>query len=141
MKFQAFEISYIYNFILLNISLLKFRTHEVTQCSNSDPGSHNNQELWGDPENFRPEPWLNDAEGETQTEFVRREGFLAFSKGKRVCLGEQLARDQLFLFTIALVQAFRVAVDPKSLTPSVDPKLGGSTFSPKAHKLVFTPRT
>src|SRR5690348_3513510 len=69
---------------------------------------HNNIGLWGDPENFRPERFLS----KDGTKFERREGFVPFSTGKRVCLGETLARDELFLFTSALFQAFEVSVDP-----------------------------
>uniref|UniRef100_UPI003AABBA8C cytochrome P450 2J2-like n=1 Tax=Centroberyx gerrardi TaxID=166262 RepID=UPI003AABBA8C len=56
---------------------------------------------WETPDTFNPAHFL-DAEGK----FVRREAFLPFSAGKRVCLGEGLAKMELFLFFVSLFQKF-----------------------------------
>ena len=64
------------------------------------PGAH-----WGDGEVFRPERFLT--EGEGVTEVRRDEHFIPFSVGKRQCLGETLAKNELFLFFTALVQQYR----------------------------------
>ncbi|XP_041791325.1 uncharacterized protein LOC121605475 [Chelmon rostratus] len=60
---------------------------------------------WETPDSFNPEHFL-DAEGK----FVKKEALLPFSAGKRVCLGEGLAKMELFLFLVGLLQKFSFSV-------------------------------
>ncbi|KAG7504852.1 cytochrome P450 2K1-like [Solea senegalensis] len=86
---------------------------------------------WESPHTFNPSHFL-DKEGR----FVKRDAFMPFSAGRRVCLGESLARMELFLFFTSLLQHFRftpppgVTEDELSLTPFV-----GFTLSPLPHEL------
>jgi len=91
--------------------------------------------VWGDPENFRPERFLS-PDG---TKIIRHESFIPFSIGKRVCLGETLARDELFLFTTSLFQRFDVKPDPNSPRPVIE-YYPAPVLIPKPKNLLLTDR-
>ncbi|XP_068605726.1 cytochrome P450 2K1-like isoform X2 [Brachionichthys hirsutus] len=86
---------------------------------------------WESPHTFNPSHFL-DKEGQ----FTRRDAFMPFSAGRRVCLGEGLAKMELFLFFTSLLQRFRftppsgVTEDELDLTPAV-----GFTLAPSAYEL------
>ncbi|KAM6443998.1 cytochrome P450 2J5-like [Liasis olivaceus] len=58
-------------------------------------------EQWETPEEFNPNHFL-DKDGK----FITREEFLPFGIGQRVCVGEQLARIETFIFLTSLLRAF-----------------------------------
>ncbi|XP_047000790.1 probable cytochrome P450 304a1 [Schistocerca americana] len=62
--------------------------------------------VWGDPEKFRPERFLN-SDGTLCT----RDLTLPYSTGKRLCPGETFARQNMFLMLAALLQSFSVRAD------------------------------
>ncbi|XP_056271587.1 cytochrome P450 2J2-like [Pseudoliparis swirei] len=88
---------------------------------------------WATPDVFNPEHFL-DSEGQ----FRRREAFLPFSAGKRVCLGEHLARMELFLLFTSFLQRFTFSPVPGEM-PSLEGLLG-FTYSPKAFRILAKPR-
>ncbi|MEQ2246469.1 Cytochrome P450 2K6 [Ilyodon furcidens] len=73
--------------------------------------------------------------------FIKRDAFLPFSAGRRVCLGESLAKMELFLFFTSLIQRFQftpppgVSEDELDLTPAV-----GFTVPPSPHELCAVSR-
>ncbi|XP_023421132.1 cytochrome P450 2D17-like [Cavia porcellus] len=69
--------------------------------------------VWEKPFHFHPEHFL-DAEGH----FVKHEAFMPFSAGRRACLGEPLARMELFLFFTCLLQRFSFSVPEGQPRPS-----------------------
>ncbi|XP_033018947.1 cytochrome P450 2D14-like [Lacerta agilis] len=71
--------------------------------------------MWEKPYNFYPEHFL-DGKGQ----FVKHEAFLPFSAGLRVCLGEQLARMELFLFFTSLLQHFTFCLPENQPKPQED---------------------
>ncbi|BFZ07228.1 hypothetical protein BsWGS_10267 [Bradybaena similaris] len=92
------------------------------------------EKVWGDPMSFRPERFLDKA-GKLQ----HPEEFVPFSLGRRVCLGESLAKMELFLFLSALVQRFEfLPATPNSLPPL---KYSfGLTCPPEAFEIRFVER-
>lgn len=95
---------------------------------------HHDEKYWGDPENFRPERFLN-PDGTLKKE----ERVIPFSIGKRVCVAEGLAQVQFFLFLTGVLQHFEFLESPEHPLPGFKPK---STFSlsPYPYKLVLRER-
>ncbi|XP_062945032.1 cytochrome P450 1A2 [Cynocephalus volans] len=71
---------------------------------------NHDQELWGDPFEFRPERFLT-TEG-TAINKELSENVLLFGLGKRRCIGEVLARWEVFLFLAILLQQLEFSVPP-----------------------------
>lgn len=95
---------------------------------------HHDKKYWGDPENFRPERFLN-----PDGTFRKDERVIPFSIGKRVCVAEGLAQVQFFLFLTGVLQHFDFLESPDHPLPGFKPK---STFSlsPHPYKLVLRER-
>ncbi|XP_068263053.1 cytochrome P450 2J2-like [Nyctibius grandis] len=87
---------------------------------------------WETPDTFNPGHFLKDGQ------FWKREAFMPFSIGKRACLGEVLARSELFLFFTALLQKFTFQAPPDT-TLSLQFKLG-MTVAPQPYNICAVPR-
>uniref|UniRef100_A0A8C0JGK4 Cytochrome P450 n=1 Tax=Chelonoidis abingdonii TaxID=106734 RepID=A0A8C0JGK4_CHEAB len=94
-----------------------------------DPEEHK------DPETFAPERFLNE-----NGSFRKQNAFLPFSAGKRVCLGEGLARMELFLFFTTILQHFTLSspVDPQQL--SLAPEVSNLGKVPPRYQLCLRQR-
>nr|XP_001502906.2 cytochrome P450 2D14 [Equus caballus] len=90
--------------------------------------------VWKKPFRFHPEHFL-DAQGR----FVKQEAFMPFSAGRRSCLGEPLARMELFLFFTCLLQRFSFSVPAGQPRPS-DHGVFGSMVTPAPYQLCAVPR-
>uniref|UniRef100_A0A8C1MRH2 Cytochrome P450 2K1-like n=1 Tax=Cyprinus carpio TaxID=7962 RepID=A0A8C1MRH2_CYPCA len=86
---------------------------------------------WEKPNSFYPEHFLDE-----KGQFVKRDAFIPFSAGRRVCLGESLARMELFLFFTSLLQSYRFTTPPGVSGDELDLKgVVGITLNPSPHKL------
>ncbi|XP_067415150.1 cytochrome P450 2D6 [Emydura macquarii macquarii] len=90
--------------------------------------------VWEKPHQFYPEHFLN-ADGQ----FVKQEAFLPFSAGRRMCLGEQLARKELFLFFTTLLQRFTFHNPENQPRPREDGRYV-IIHSPDSYELCAIPR-
>ena len=90
--------------------------------------------VWEKPLCFHPEHFL-DAQGH----FVKPEAFMPFSAGRRSCLGEPLARMELFLFFTCLLQRFSISVPDGQPQPS-DHGVFRALTTPCPYQLCALPR-
>ncbi|XP_076430545.1 cytochrome P450 2B1-like isoform X1 [Peromyscus maniculatus bairdii] len=87
------------------------------------------------PDTFNPDHFL-DANGALK----KNEAFMPFSIGKRICLGEGIARNELFLFFTTILQNFSVSspMVPKDI--DLNPKESGFGKVPPTYQVCFLAR-
>ncbi|XP_004699690.1 cytochrome P450 2J2-like [Echinops telfairi] len=93
---------------------------------------HTDPAKWATPDTFNPEHFLENGQ------FRKRDDFLPFSIGKRACLGEQLARSELFIFFTSFLQKFTFKA-PANEKLSTKFRMG-ITLSPVSYRLCAVPR-
>ncbi|XP_054476279.1 cytochrome P450 2F2-like [Anoplopoma fimbria] len=89
----------------------------------------NEEGQWKYPNEFNPDNFLND-----QGEFVKPEAFMPFSAGPRMCLGEGLARMELFLIMVTLLRKFKFIWPEDAGEPDFTP-VYGVTLTPKPYRM------
>ncbi|XP_073724771.1 cytochrome P450 2F2 [Misgurnus anguillicaudatus] len=89
----------------------------------------NEEGQWKFPHEFNPANFLND-----EDQFVKPEAFMPFSTGPRVCLGEGLARMELFLVIVTLLRRFQFVWPEDAGEPDYTP-VYGVTLTPKPYRM------
>uniref|UniRef100_W5KHS0 Cytochrome P450 2B4-like n=1 Tax=Astyanax mexicanus TaxID=7994 RepID=W5KHS0_ASTMX len=74
---------------------------------------------WKYPNTFNPENFLDE-----KGQFCKNDSFLPFSLGPRVCLGETLARTELFIFFTSLIQQLKFSWPPGAPPLNMDGIVG-----------------
>ncbi|XP_069799523.1 cytochrome P450 2A5-like [Dendropsophus ebraccatus] len=87
------------------------------------------------PKQFDPTNFLND-----DGSFRKNEAFLPFSLGKRSCIGEGLARMEIFLFIATIVQRFNVKSEVAREDLEISPEPNKNGGQPRSYKMYVTPR-
>ena len=78
-------------------------------------------------------------ESNGRTHFKHHSKVLAFRTGKRKCLGEPLAKAQLYLFFTRMMQRYSIVHQTKENMPA-ESGTGGFINYPKDFKVFFVPR-
>ncbi|CAL8072231.1 unnamed protein product [Orchesella dallaii] len=76
---------------------------------------HMDESFWGDPNTFRPERFLDE---NNKIIPLKANRVIPFGAGKRVCLGEQMARATVFTYFSALLQSYSFEEVPEKNTVS-----------------------
>ncbi|XP_041451378.1 cytochrome P450 306a1 [Drosophila obscura] len=93
---------------------------------------HMDPEWWPEPEQFRPERFLND-----EGHYSAPPQFIPFQTGKRMCPGDELARMMLTLFAGRILRRFHVQLAPGTAAPDMEGE-SGITLAPAPYELRFT---
>lgn len=75
-------------------------------------------ELWDQPNELRPERFIKDGK------LIIPDFFLAFSAGRRSCIGEQLARKELFIYFANIMQNLSIVLPAGAEKPSLEKQVG-----------------
>ncbi|XP_016430350.1 cytochrome P450 2B4-like isoform X1 [Sinocyclocheilus rhinocerous] len=92
------------------------------------------KEHWKHPDAFNPENFLDE-----NGNFFKPESFIAFSLGPRVCLGETLARTELFLYITSLLQQIQFSWPPEPQSIDMDGIMGVFHF-PQSFSIICRSR-
>ncbi|KAL4647447.1 cytochrome P450 2M1-like [Arapaima gigas] len=85
--------------------------------------------LWKNPTVFDPENFLDE-----NGHFKKNDAFLAFGLGKRVCIGEGLARMELFIIFTSLLQRFSFIGTQPVEDIDINPFLGSFGRLPRSYQ-------
>lgn len=95
----------------------------------------NDPEHFPEPQKFDPDRFLN-YDGTVK----KISAWIPFSTGKRICLGESLAKMELFIFFTALIMKFRFAFPSNEQCSKIERNLGFLSHA-KNYRLILSLRT
>ncbi|XP_019641598.1 PREDICTED: cytochrome P450 2U1-like [Branchiostoma belcheri] len=95
---------------------------------------HHDPDIWTEPEKFDPRRFLDNT-----GQFQKKAENIPFSLGRRICLGERLARAELLLLFILLLQHFNFKL-PEGATRPPEKGVFGITYNPVDFDVVAVPR-
>lgn len=95
---------------------------------------HRDPKVWEKPNDFMPKRFLDE-----NGQILKKEAFIPFGIGRRVCMGEQLAKMELFLMFVNLLQSFSFSLADDTFKPSLEGRFG-LTLAPYPFDIKITKR-
>ncbi|KAM9310022.1 steroid 21-hydroxylase [Pholidichthys leucotaenia] len=96
-------------------------------------GAHHDPAVWSEPYSFKPERFLEGGGGSTRA-------LVPFGGGARLCLGESVAKMELFLFTAYLLRDFQLILpESKAFLPDLR-GVASVVLKIKPYKVIARPR-
>ncbi|XP_034281344.1 cytochrome P450 2J5-like [Pantherophis guttatus] len=114
-----------------DVQLYGYKIPKDTMVFVNIQSAHRDESQWKFPNEFNPSNFLNE-----EGDFVKPEAFMPFSAGPRICLGEILARMELFLLFTSIVRNFQLLWPDKSQAPDFTPHFA-VTQSPSCFKVLL----
>ncbi|XP_074535189.1 cytochrome P450 2G1-like [Halichoeres trimaculatus] len=116
-----------------------FRGYTIPQGTLILPLLHSvlkDEKLWEMPLSLNPQHFLDD-----NGNFKKNPAFIPFSAGKRACVGESLARMELFLFMVSLLQHFTFSISGGPDRVDLNPEYSSFGNVPRRYDIIATPRS
>ncbi|XP_041850576.1 cytochrome P450 2G1-like isoform X1 [Melanotaenia boesemani] len=117
---------------------ISFRGYTIPKDTLIIPFLHSvlkEEKHWTTPGSFNPQNFL-DQNGN----FKKNPSFLPFSAGKRACVGESLARMELFLFIVSLLQGFTFSCPGGPDSINLVSEYSSFANVPRMYEIIATPR-
>ena len=89
------------------------------------------------PMEFNPSRWIND-NGKFKSE--DRDSIITFGMGRRECLGKSLARMEIFLFLVKMINKYKLEVPAGSKLPNCEPIMNRASITMEHFSLRVVPR-
>ncbi|XP_053316085.1 cytochrome P450 2J5-like [Spea bombifrons] len=116
-----------------DIKLQGYQIKKGTVVVTSLASALHDPNIWKSHETFYPSNFLDN-----NGNFQCNDAFLPFSAGHRVCLGEQMAKMELFIFFTSLMYAFNFCFSQGSKVNTNG--ILGTTFTPHPYQICAIPR-
>ena len=127
-----------YGYFVLLFRNVEFHGYKLNKNTHIIPllhAVHMDPNAWEDPEAFKPERFLAE-----DGSFTKPPHFMPFGKGRRMCLGDNLAERQFFLFLASILHTMDISAEDPENMPSFKFQTG-VTVSPVDFKIRATPRS